>query len=660
MNPKDWFDWYAAAYLFTTREWERPWPLPPGEPRGGAFWVMCESAEYYERLIRHGRRIAKGTDRQPSWSPDGTKIAYTRGSSGVWATAILDLKTGATEVLTIPGHDPQWSPDGRYIAFVRGRENTSIDAVRPLRSVEKFRVMSRPPGFDYQVWIIDLTTHDMRYIAKGTAPMWSRDSKGLYFASREEPGTVCWASIEDPAVVKQVFTGGDSGDTVVSPDGRSLAHANYRRVRILDMQSHQQEREWILPSFPAWLNLYWSSDSGELRVGGFISGVSGVWILDRQTGEARQMLDGPATWATRSPDRSKMAVTLGVPYCELWLFDVDPSLPTAEVLGGARTVEEHCREVIEYYGRGVAADPDRIDSHVRRTDAALWINDSNAPKYLEELEGAFRRSPYHAAGCAGKAQAILSGPPELRDRLLPLALLLARQAVAREPSLARPLGQALYRTGEREEGTKMLRPYQLTTGPGRTRYDQMPDRYVITGIGADIWDLADDFHFAFKTLHGDGSITARIDSIATTDPWAKAGVMIRESLDTDSQHAFCCVTPSNGMAFVNRRRTFQLSSSSETAGFAAPYWVKLVREGDTFSAYHSPDGVTWTLQPASAETANPQTIVMAKDVCIGLAVTSHDASRTAEARISNVTVTGSVRPPGPFTESQDITFQLPP
>jgi len=145
----------------------------------------------------------------------------------------------------------------------------------------------------------------------------------------------------------------------------------------------------------------------ELIVDGLFSGMAGIWVLDMQTGAARQMLEGPAR-ARRSPDRSKMAVALDLPYGDLWLVDLDPRQPTAEALGEARTAEEHCREVIQYYNDGVAAEPNCIDYHLRRTDAALWINDNRADTYLRELEGAFRRSPYHAGSSATRAQAILS------------------------------------------------------------------------------------------------------------------------------------------------------------------------------------------------------------------------------------------------------------
>jgi hypothetical protein len=76
--------------------------------------------------------------------------------------------------------------------------------------------------------------------------------------------------------------------------------------------------------------------------------------------------------------------------------------------------------------------------------------------------------------------------------------------------------------------------------------------FTMTASGSDIWNVdsveADEFHFAYKMLNGAGSIAARVVSIDNTNPWAKAGVMIRETLNPDSAHAFACVTPESGVA----------------------------------------------------------------------------------------------------------------
>jgi hypothetical protein len=167
--------------------------------------------------------------------------------------------------------------------------------------------------------------------------------------------------------------------------------------------------------------------------------------------------------------------------------------------------------------------------------------------------------------------------------------------------------------------------------------------YTMTASGADIWAVngveADEFHFAYKTLSGAGSIIARVDSLQNTNAWAKAGVMIRESLDPDSAHAFACVTPANGVASQYRPSTDGTSVDYNQTGVAAPHWVKLERGiSGNFTVSHSANGTSW--QPVTGAVA--QNIPMGSNVYIGLALTSHDTAQTCQAVFSNVTTTGNV------------------
>lgn len=178
--------------------------------------------------------------------------------------------------------------------------------------------------------------------------------------------------------------------------------------------------------------------------------------------------------------------------------------------------------------------------------------------------------------------------------------------------------------------------------------------YTMTAGGEDIWYASDQFHFAWKKLSGVGSIVAKIESVDNTDPWAKAGVMIRESLEPGSKFAAVYITPANGCRFQARLAT-GVNAQSDTSiatdeqkAIAAPYWVKLERTlAGGFNAYYSSDGANWT-----AMAWNPQTIQMNMDVYIGLAVTSHNVAAACQAKFSNVAFpTGSVT--GEWT-SQDI------
>ena len=163
--------------------------------------------------------------------------------------------------------------------------------------------------------------------------------------------------------------------------------------------------------------------------------------------------------------------------------------------------------------------------------------------------------------------------------------------------------------------------------------------YTMTASGADITGQSDEFHFAYKMLTGTGSIIARVLSIDDTDPWAKAGVMIRETLEPGSKHALACVTPGSGVASEGRPTTGGASYSTNQGGITAPHWVKLERDvSGNFTAFHSTDGSTWV----QVGDAAPQNIQMSASVYIGLAVTSHNTDATCEAQFSNVSITGNV------------------
>jgi len=174
--------------------------------------------------------------------------------------------------------------------------------------------------------------------------------------------------------------------------------------------------------------------------------------------------------------------------------------------------------------------------------------------------------------------------------------------------------------------------------------------FTMTAAGADITGPADEFHYAYKTLTGPGAIVARIDSVQNTHGWAKAGVMIRETLDPNSAHAMAFVTPGQGVVLEYRLAAGQnnVGAAAQETAITMPHWVKLERDAaGNFTASHSTNGSSWT----AIQSSIPQNIQMASSVYIGLALTSHDASATCEAKFSDVTVTGTV---GPQWVSQDI------
>jgi hypothetical protein len=165
--------------------------------------------------------------------------------------------------------------------------------------------------------------------------------------------------------------------------------------------------------------------------------------------------------------------------------------------------------------------------------------------------------------------------------------------------------------------------------------------YTVRASGSDVWDTADEFRFAYAALNGDGEVTARVDSLVAWENWAKAGVMIRETLSPSSRYAFAILSSGHGVSFQYRSTAATPAAQSGTADEVtrAPHWIRLRRAGNVFTAYASADGQTWRQHGDSI------TIAMGASVYAGLALSSHSNWSLTTAAFSNVAIGGSTPPP---------------
>ncbi|MCW1914017.1 cadherin domain-containing protein [Luteolibacter sp. GHJ8] len=154
--------------------------------------------------------------------------------------------------------------------------------------------------------------------------------------------------------------------------------------------------------------------------------------------------------------------------------------------------------------------------------------------------------------------------------------------------------------------------------------------FVVTGSGH-LSGREDSFQFVWQTLSGDGSVTARLVSLEGGS-LSRAGVMIRDSLASNSRHVFLGLSGEGAFRWI-RRTNYNGNSSANTSGTATlPHaWVRLHRQGNTITAFKSPDGLSW-VQIGSLNAALPETCYF------GLAVSSGSETAVSEARFSNVTL----------------------
>jgi hypothetical protein len=186
-------------------------------------------------------------------------------------------------------------------------------------------------------------------------------------------------------------------------------------------------------------------------------------------------------------------------------------------------------------------------------------------------------------------------------------------------------------------------------GPSGTYRELPAGTHTVEGAGADIWNGADAFRFVYQTLPGDGTITARVASLENTHASAKAGVMMRESVAAGSKNVMALLTPAtaNGYRFQARTTTGGTTSRPTSGTGAAPRWLRLTRSGNSFTAFSSANGTSWTsLGPAVS-------ISMQTTILVGLAVTSHNTASLATAVFDNLGIT-TPTPPAPPSAPQGL------
>ncbi len=160
---------------------------------------------------------------------------------------------------------------------------------------------------------------------------------------------------------------------------------------------------------------------------------------------------------------------------------------------------------------------------------------------------------------------------------------------------------------------------------------------VFTGVGggSDVWNTSDQFNYIFQPQTNDFAITARVISQSDTAVWAKAGVMIRETTNSNSKYIFAMMTPtsSHGASLQYRNATGgSAADAADVSGPTVPYWVRLVRSGNNFSGYTSSDGSTWTQMGSTIS------ITMSNNVMVGLGVCAGSSSALSTVTFDNVSI----------------------
>jgi hypothetical protein len=158
--------------------------------------------------------------------------------------------------------------------------------------------------------------------------------------------------------------------------------------------------------------------------------------------------------------------------------------------------------------------------------------------------------------------------------------------------------------------------------------------FTVNGSGADIFGTSDQFNYVYQPTTGNGTIIARVTSQSITGSSnSKAGIIWKASTTSGSPYILIETGPTGAV-----KVQYNFTGSITTSTYTFPnLWMKLVRSGSNFSAFVSPDGVTWT-----SFLANKSLPTIPVAATVGIFECSHKPGTLGTATFDNVSFT-----PGP-------------
>jgi regulation of enolase protein 1 (concanavalin A-like superfamily) len=175
---------------------------------------------------------------------------------------------------------------------------------------------------------------------------------------------------------------------------------------------------------------------------------------------------------------------------------------------------------------------------------------------------------------------------------------------------------------------------------GAAEFTASNGQYRITGSGSNIWAKQDQFQYVWREITGNFTVTATMRFLGQGAEHRKAGIMVRQSLDTDATYADVVIHGS-GMPGLQWRS----KQGEDTNGFDLPFdgpgtfKIKLVRNGVRIYMFIGKDG------GEAKEIAHTE-VSFRNPVLVGLAVCSHQADASDTVVFSDVAVE-ALAPPAP-------------
>jgi hypothetical protein len=262
---------------------------------------------------------------------------------------VIDADSGKERPLAGCDAYPRWSPDGKYIAYVDDRTHGM---------------------FNSDVWIVPAAGGEARRIASGSFPVWSRDSRRLFYLSKWRDGDLYAVNIDIPTATPERIMACPGRYALL--DDHTLIYATPTEVCLAEMPSGKVIHRWSMP-WPVWCWVVHSSpkrDEIYLCSSSWYSH-SGVWALNLKDKRLRHVLNSPVFSAVPSPDSSRLALTVRD---ELYLLDQQGDVPIYDTLGTGESMDEYLQGQIQEQTLAIDADPIDVEAYFERAQAYLALS----------------------------------------------------------------------------------------------------------------------------------------------------------------------------------------------------------------------------------------------------------------------------------------------
>jgi regulation of enolase protein 1 (concanavalin A-like superfamily)/DNA-binding NarL/FixJ family response regulator len=158
-------------------------------------------------------------------------------------------------------------------------------------------------------------------------------------------------------------------------------------------------------------------------------------------------------------------------------------------------------------------------------------------------------------------------------------------------------------------------------------------RWTVSGAGDDIYGQRNDFQFVYAAVDGPVEITTRLRRMDDINPYSKAGIMIRSSLDDDAAHGYVGRTPGHGTEVLWRTTRGGDTTSQQLEEVTGQHdWLKLVADGQRVTVSVSNDGTEW-------KHVDQRPLSLSSPAYVGLAVCSVVPRALCSAEFDTLSVT---------------------